>query len=63
MYTLIDAALSRARTMLTLLVMILIAGVITYVTIPKESSPILPFLLSTFLLGIKAFLPLMPNVY
>ncbi|MCF7476278.1 multidrug efflux RND transporter permease subunit VmeK [Vibrio sp. J2-4] len=39
MYTLIDAALSRARTMLTLLVMILIAGVITYVTIPKESSP------------------------
>ncbi|HHX8671800.1 multidrug efflux RND transporter permease subunit VmeK [Vibrio alginolyticus] len=39
MHTLIDAALSRARTMLTLLVMILIAGVITYVTIPKESSP------------------------
>ncbi|MDF4701765.1 efflux RND transporter permease subunit, partial [Vibrio parahaemolyticus] len=39
MYTLIDAALSRARTMLTLLVMILIAGVITYLTIPKESSP------------------------
>ncbi|HHF3231093.1 TPA: multidrug efflux RND transporter permease subunit VmeK [Vibrio diabolicus] len=39
MYTLIDAALSRARTMLTLLVMILIAGVLTYVTIPKESSP------------------------
>ncbi|ACY50756.1 putative multidrug resistance protein [Vibrio antiquarius] len=39
MYTLIDAALFRARTMLTLLVMILIAGVITYVTIPKESSP------------------------
>ncbi|MDF2154983.1 efflux RND transporter permease subunit [Vibrio sp. CAU 1672] len=39
MYTLIDAALSRARTMLTLLVMILVAGVLTYITIPKESSP------------------------
>lgn len=38
MYTLIDAALSRARTMLTLLVMILIAGVITYVTIPDRKS-------------------------
>ncbi|MGR5131250.1 efflux RND transporter permease subunit [Vibrio alfacsensis] len=39
MFALIDAALSRARTMLTLLMMILIAGVITYITIPKESSP------------------------
>lgn len=39
MFSLIDAALSRARTMLTLLVMILIAGVVTYNTIPKESSP------------------------
>lgn len=39
MYSLIDAALSRSRTMMTLLIMILIAGVITYVTIPKESSP------------------------
>ncbi|WJG21127.1 efflux RND transporter permease subunit [Vibrio furnissii] len=39
MFTLIDAALSRARTMLTLLVFILAAGVLTYLTIPKESSP------------------------
>ncbi|PWI35317.1 MFS transporter [Vibrio albus] len=39
MFTIIDAALSRSRTMLTLLVLILIAGVVTYVTIPKESSP------------------------
>lgn len=39
MFSIIDAALSRSRTMLTLLAMILIAGVITYVTIPKESSP------------------------
>ncbi|MDG2664976.1 efflux RND transporter permease subunit, partial [Vibrio parahaemolyticus] len=39
MFSIIDAALSRSRTMLTLLVMILIAGGITYVTIPKESSP------------------------
>ncbi|EGU35137.1 putative multidrug resistance protein, partial [Vibrio ichthyoenteri ATCC 700023] len=39
MFSLIDAALSRTRTMLVLLVFILIAGVITYITIPKESSP------------------------
>ncbi|CAM2897158.1 efflux RND transporter permease subunit [Vibrio mytili] len=39
MNVLIDAALSRSRTMLTLLIMLLVSGVITYVTIPKESSP------------------------
>lgn len=39
MFTLIDAALSRSRTMLSLLVFILVAGVVTYLTIPKESSP------------------------
>lgn len=39
MFALIDAALSRTRTMLVLLVFILLAGVGTYVTIPKESSP------------------------
>ncbi|CDT88763.1 Multidrug efflux transporter VexF [Vibrio coralliirubri] len=39
MYSIIDAALSRARTMLSLLALILVAGVITYITIPKESSP------------------------
>lgn len=39
MFALIDAALSRTRTMLVLLVFILVAGALTYVTIPKESSP------------------------
>ncbi|MBD1555591.1 efflux RND transporter permease subunit [Vibrio sp. S9_S30] len=39
MYSVIDAALSRSRTMLTLLLLILIAGAMTYQTIPKESSP------------------------
>ncbi|WP_333002551.1 efflux RND transporter permease subunit [Vibrio coralliilyticus] len=39
MYALIDAALSRTRTMLVLLVFVLIAGVMTYLTVPKESSP------------------------
>ncbi|MBU2896337.1 efflux RND transporter permease subunit [Vibrio hepatarius] len=39
MYTLIDAALSRVRTMLVLLVFVLIAGISTYFTVPKESSP------------------------
>ncbi|MEZ8350395.1 efflux RND transporter permease subunit [Vibrio splendidus] len=39
MYSIIDAALSRARTMLSLLALILVAGAATYITIPKESSP------------------------
>ncbi|NOJ23142.1 efflux RND transporter permease subunit [Vibrio coralliilyticus] len=39
MYALIDAALSRTRTMLVLLIFVLIAGVMTYLTVPKESSP------------------------
>lgn len=39
MYSVIDAALSRSRTMLTLLVLILVAGALTYQAIPKESSP------------------------
>ena len=39
MLTLIDAVLSRSRTMMTLLIMLLIAGISTYITIPKESSP------------------------
>ncbi|WP_261815887.1 efflux RND transporter permease subunit [Vibrio gallicus] len=39
MFALIDAALLRSRTILTLLVMLLIAGAATYLTIPKESSP------------------------
>ncbi|CAH0527094.1 efflux RND transporter permease subunit [Vibrio hippocampi] len=39
MYGLIDAALSRARTMVSLLLFILVAGIFTYHSIPKESSP------------------------
>ncbi len=39
MYAIIDAALSRIRTMIVLLIFILLAGVGTYLTIPKESSP------------------------
>ncbi|UXI00081.1 efflux RND transporter permease subunit [Photobacterium sp. TY1-4] len=39
MLTLIDAALSRARTMITLLILILIAGAIMYRLMPKESNP------------------------
>ncbi|UUM30164.1 efflux RND transporter permease subunit [Vibrio japonicus] len=39
MFALIDAALSRTRTMIVLLLFILVSGVFTYITIPKESSP------------------------
>ncbi|GEA52754.1 multidrug resistance protein [Vibrio inusitatus NBRC 102082] len=39
MHSIIDAALNRSRTVLTLLFMLIVAGVYTYITIPKESSP------------------------
>ncbi|PMM17874.1 efflux RND transporter permease subunit [Vibrio breoganii] len=39
MLSIIDAALNRSRTVLTLLFMLILAGVYTYITIPKESSP------------------------
>ncbi len=39
MFSMIEAALSRTRTMFTLLVLILIAGILTYIAIPKEANP------------------------
>ena len=39
MFTIIDAALSRTRTMITLLILVLIAGIIMYRVVPKESNP------------------------
>ena len=37
--TIIDAALSRSRTVIALLTLLLIAGLSTYVNIPKEARP------------------------
>ena len=39
MSALIDAAIGRARTVVAALILILIAGAYTYVTIPKEAEP------------------------
>lgn len=39
MYALIDASLARARTVFALLVLILVAGTISYIAIPKEAEP------------------------
>ena len=39
MNKIIDAALSRSRTTLLALLMILIAGAIAYIDIPKEADP------------------------
>ena len=39
MNAVIDAAMGRARTVLTALVLILIAGAYAYVTVPKEAEP------------------------
>ncbi|MFQ5972602.1 MAG: efflux RND transporter permease subunit [Alphaproteobacteria bacterium] len=37
--TLIDAALNRSRTIIATLALLLIAGTVAYITIPKESDP------------------------
>ena len=39
MFAIIDAVLSRTRTMITLLILILIAGAIMYQVVPKEANP------------------------
>ena len=39
MNVLIDTAIAHARTVLSALVLVLVAGVVAYVTIPKESNP------------------------
>lgn len=35
----IDAAISRARTVMTMMVLMVLAGVISYISIPKEADP------------------------
>lgn len=62
MYSIIDAALSRARTMLSLLALILVAGVITYITIPKESSPDITIPIIYVSVGHQGSRQPMPNV-
>ncbi|MDE0799554.1 MAG: efflux RND transporter permease subunit [Rhodospirillaceae bacterium] len=42
MTALIEAALGRSRTVLSLLAMILVAGIIAFVDIPKEAEPDIP---------------------
>ena len=39
MSAIIDAAISHARTVVSSLVLILIAGSVAYVTVPKEAEP------------------------
>ena len=39
MHTLIDGALDRKRTMMMLFVLIITAGMVSYVGIPKEAEP------------------------
>ena len=56
MNSLIDAAFSRGRAMMILLVMILTFGAVAYVSIPKEANPEVPLPLvyvSTTLDGIS----------
>lgn len=39
MRTLIDASLSRTRTVLSIFILLIISGWVTYQTIPKEANP------------------------
>ena len=39
MNAIIDAAIGRSRTVLSILLLLLVAGTISYITIPKESNP------------------------
>ncbi|MDF1685520.1 MAG: efflux RND transporter permease subunit [Parvibaculaceae bacterium] len=39
---LIDSALSRTRTVMTIMVMMVVSGIISYVAIPKEADPDIP---------------------
>ena len=58
MFAIINAALSRTRTMLVLLVFILIAGGMTYIAIPKESSPDITIPIIYVALGHQGISPL-----
>ena len=42
MNALIDALVSRPRPIITMLAMLLLAGAVMYVTIPKEAEPDIP---------------------
>ncbi len=42
MTSIVDAALSRARTVLTILAVAIFAGLVSYINIPKESDPDIP---------------------
>ena len=39
---LIDAALDRSRTVLLILALLLICGIVSFMTIPRESAPDIP---------------------
>jgi multidrug efflux pump len=52
----IDAALARTRTVISIFILLLLAGTVSYISIPKESSPdidIPQIYVSTFLEGIS----------
>ncbi|MBL1234607.1 MAG: efflux RND transporter permease subunit [Rhodobiaceae bacterium] len=42
MNSLIDAALARTRTIMTIMLMMVVSGIISYVAIPKEADPDIP---------------------
>ena len=64
MYSIIDAALSRARTMLSLLALILVAGVSRPISrYLRNRAQTLPSQLSMFRSGTKGSRQRMQNVY
>ena len=57
MMTIIDAALSRSRTVIALLTLILIVGLSAYVNIPKEARPDVNILIIYVSMSLKGISP------
>jgi len=43
MYGLIDGAIDKSRMIMVILLFALVAGTLTYINLPKESQPEIPF--------------------
>ena len=61
MKAIIDAALGRARTVIASLLLILVAGTVAFVEIPKESAPDVPIPLMYVAMSHRGISPRTPS--
>ena len=57
MNAIIDAAIRRSRTVLSVMALIIGAGLVSYLTIPEESSPDIPIPILYVLMGHEGISP------